>query len=253
MRGFLLVCGLGLPLAAAAALPIRVVNEADLAADRIAALLLEYRAWGERLYRHLHLPLPAQPVALKFTRAAGYGYYDAGWIYVPPAARAEMLETWLHELTHHATGQDSTFFFKEGVAVHTVEALFAQQRRVPQGWPNYGQPAASWARLFLDRGALAPLADWLAAPLACSLGGDGDFSLWQGYVVAGAFAGWYIESRGMDQFHRAFAARGFGDALPRLEREWLASLRRRPEPAFDPAMQLPPGPRYQAYARRLGR
>lgn len=241
---------LAAPLFAAAAPRIQVINEAGLAADEIAALLVEYQRWGARVFRYLQVSDPG-PVRLNLTRDAGYGYYASGSVYVPPAGRSEMLETWVHELAHHATGHDASFFFKEGVAVHTLEALFAQDGRLPQGWPNYGQPTLNWARLFLERGELLPLADWLSAPLRCVRAGDGDFRLWQGYVVAGAFTGWYVHRRGMATFQHAFRANQFAGDLRELEREWLAYLRAQPAPVFDPAEHLPPGARYQAYARRL--
>jgi hypothetical protein len=244
---------LGLAGAAGAAEPdIRVENEAAVPAAELDSILRDFRQWGARVYRYHGLANPA-PVALRLTRKVRFGFYRGGTVLLPPSAdRWEMLDNWVHELTHHATGHDSSFFFKEGMAVHTLEALFAEAGRVPATWPQFGQRTDAWVRLYAARGQLLPIAEALAWPRYRGDTPEDDFRSWQIYNVAGSFVGWYRRTYGAAALRQAFANEWPEQDSGELERAWLAEVRRKSPDVIDAAAVLPmKSRRYRNYAERL--
>lgn len=236
-----------------AAPQIKLINEARLPADEIAQLGRDYRPWAERLYRYHRLTRPA-PVTVLITRQVSIGYYTRPTIYLPPDDDPrEMLETFVHELAHHATGHESTFFFKEGIATHTAEALFAEQGQRIEGWPQYGVAADAWVSLFLQKGQLPPLQVLIDQPGYDGSTREADFRSWQTYLVAASFVGWLIEQEGYDTFASVFWEEALGARHAEWERRWLADIRQQQLPPFDLAKTLPQTARYRDYARRLGK
>ena len=247
----LLFAGTAAQAAAAAEPVIRVENEAALAPAELDSVLQDFRAWAVRVYRYHHLADPP-PVTLRLTRKVPFGFYRDDTVILPPSAdRWEMLDNWVHELSHHATGHDSSFFFKEGVAVHTLEKLFAEEGRVPVTWPQFGQTTDAWVSLYRARGQLLSLREALAWEHYKGDTADNDFRSWQIYNQAGSFVGWYIGRYGYEAFRRAFAAQWPEQDSDALERAWLESVQAKKPPAFDPAAVLPKNKRYDGYARRL--
>ena len=247
----LLLASLALP--AAAAPVIRVVNEAQLPAATVEQLRQSYARWAKRLYAYHQLAKP-EPVNLVLSRRVGIGYYYAPNVYLPPDDDPdEMLETWIHELAHHATGHQSRFFFKEGIATHTLEALFAEDGRMPQGFPQYGQSNDAWVSLFDRRGQLPALRELIARERYDSSSEEADFRSWQVYIVGASFIGWLIRNEGYEAFREVFWEEELGAKGPEWERRWLASIRARQLPVFAAAAALPNRARYRSYARRLGR
>lgn len=246
----LLLCTLTLAAAAAATPEIRVVNDARLPPAQISRLQRDYARWAERIYRYNHVEAPA-PVTLQLTRAVDIGYYLESVVYLPPDEPDEMLETWVHELAHHATGHDSSFFFKEGIAVNTLEALFAEDGRIPQGWPQYGQPNDAWVNLFMQRGELPPLSQLIGQESYEGGSHADDFRSWQVYVVGGSFVGWLIRNEGYAAFRKAFEEETLGAKAAEWEQRWKADIAARKWRRFDVAGALPGGARYRYYADRL--
>ena len=240
------------PAPAAAPSPaISVINDAGVPAAELESILTDFRAWAVRVYRHNHVADPA-PVTLKLTRKVPFGFYQDRTVLLPPSTdRWEMLDNWVHELTHHATGHESSFFFKEGIAVHTLEALFGEEGRVPQTWPQFGHTTDAWVSLYVARGRMPKLADALAWPHYRGDTADNDFRSWQIYNVAGSFCGWYIRRYGYDAFRQAFASEWPPQDSVKLEKEWLAAIVANKPAPFDPATVLAGRPRYRAYAERL--
>lgn len=232
-----------------AALPIEVINEAGVPADTLAATLRDFQEWARRVHAYHGVREP-RPVTLRLTREVPFGFYRDGVVILPPNNRWTMLDDWVHEFTHHVTGQDSDFFFKEGIAVHTLEELFRREGRIPGTWPQFGRPTDAWVALFAERNVLPPLREALEWPRYRGDTPEHDFRSWQIYLIGGSFAGWYIRRHGMEDFQAAFRRRSF-DALPALERAWLAHVAAAAPGAFDPAAALPPAPRYRAYVERL--
>lgn len=243
---------LALPCVVAAGEPvIEVVDDAGLPSAELESVLRDFRAWAARVYRHNHVADPV-PVKLELTRKVPFGFYRDGTVLLPPSAdRWEMLDNWVHELAHHATGHDSSFFFKEGIAVHTLEALFAEERRVPQTWPQFGQLTDAWVRLYVTRGRMLPLYDALTWPRYRGGTPDEDFRSWQIYNIAGSFCGWYIRRYGYPAFRRSFASEWPEQDSGELERAWLADIAARAPPTFDPAAVIPRSRRYNEYIARL--
>lgn len=236
--------------AAASATDIRVIDETRMPTSRLAALETDFRRWAPRVYNYLHVEAPS-PVRLLITRRVSIGYYLAPTVYLPPSDADEMLETWVHELAHHATGHDSSFFFKEGIASHTLEALFAQDGTVPQGFPQYGQGNDAWVELFRRRGELPPLATMMAMASYDGSSRESDFRSWQVYIVAASFSGWLIRTQGFETFREQFRSADLGTRHAEWERRWLADLRGQPFKEFSAADYLPTRPRYGHYADRL--
>jgi hypothetical protein len=245
----LLIVGLLLASPAMAA-EIRLVNDADLPEAQFAQLRKDFSAWAARVYRYNHVtdPLPATAV---ITRRAGFGAYVDDTIYIPPDSVGEMLETWVHELAHHATGHDSSFFLKEGIAVNTLEALFAEDHRIPDGWPQYGQRNDAWVSLFLQRGLLPPLQQLIDMDGYDGSGHEGDFRSWQAYIIGGSFVGWLIRNESYDAFREVFRNQKLGPKTAEWERRWLDSIRQQKLPPFDPKDYLPKSARYQYFVRRV--
>jgi hypothetical protein len=241
-------------LTAAAADPVITVdNEAKVPPAELESIVRDFRAWAARVYAYHGIATPA-PVTLKLTRRAPFGFYrHDGTILLPPSPdRWEMLDNWVHELTHHAAGVDSSFFFKEGLSVHTLETLFAQEGRVPKTWPQFGRSTDAWVALYVARGRLPALADVLAWPRYLGDTPDEDFRSWQVYNIAGSFCGWYIRTYGHAAFRRAFAAEWPETDSADAQRAWLADVAARRPATFHPAKVLPvQNPRYRAYAERL--
>lgn len=229
---------------------IRVIDETRMAPARRTRVETEFRRWAPRVYSYLGVARPL-PLNLVFTDRIGIGYYARPNLYVPPSDELEMLETWIHELAHHATGHQSNFFFKEGVATHTLEALFLRENRVPLGFPQYGQTNDAWVQLFLARDRVPPLADLMAQQRYDGRSAESDFRSWQVYVIAASFVGWLIRNEGLDAFRRVFDAESLGADGTGWERRWREALLRSPRVDFDPAMHLPDRPRYRRYVERL--
>jgi len=247
LRQWLAALLLGLTGAASAPV-IEVNNEAGVPPAELESILKDFRAYAARVYAYNHVANPA-PVKLRLTRKAPFGFYEGDTVLLPPSNdRIAMLDDWVHELTHHATGHESSFFFKEGIAVHTLETLFGQDGRVPADWPQFGQTTDAWVAVYRARGQLLPLRDALAWE---SYRPDDDFHSWQIYNLAGSFVGWYIGRYGYDEFRKAFAAEWPAQDSRQLEREWLAAIAAKKPAPFDPAQVLPHNSRYQGYIKRL--
>lgn len=227
-----------------------MVNQTDWSEARVHAMMAAFGPWSARVFAYLHAQDVA-PLRVVITPRAGFGYYQEGSLYLPPNDAGEMLETWIHELTHHVTGHESSFFFKEGIASHTLEALFASAGRVPQGWPQYGVSNDAWVKLFRVRGLLPPLAESLNWPRREGSGRDRDFHSWQTYLIGASFVGWYLEHYGIEAFRQAFASRRPAQPMDELERLWLRHLDERRAQVIDPARQLPEGLRYRDFTQRL--
>lgn len=229
---------------------IRVRDETGMSPTQRSRVEAEFRRWAPRVYAYLGVVDPL-PLNLVFTRRIGIGYYARPNLYVPPADELEMLETWVHELAHHATGHQSNFFFKEGIATHTLEALFQREDRVPLGFPQYGQSTDAWVALFLSRGLLRPLAELMAQQRYDGSSADADFRSWQVYLIAASFVGWLIRNEGLGVFRRAFDTEDLGTKTRAWQAQWLAELRQQQPVQFDPAKHLPDRPRYQHWVSRL--
>jgi hypothetical protein len=238
--------------AAAAAPVINVENEAAVPAAELESILRDFRTWADRVYRLNHVADPA-PVTLRLSDKVPFGFYRDRTVILPPSGdRWDMLDNWVHELAHHATGHESSFFFKEGIAVHTLEALFGEAGRVSTTWPQFGQRTDAWVALYQARGRLLPLREALAWDHYRGDTADNDFRSWQIYNQAGSFVGWYIGRYGYDAFRASFAREWPTQDTDQLEREWLAAVRAKKPAAFDPAAVLPMGQRrYAGYAERL--
>lgn len=246
----LLITSMPLRVAAAAG-EIRVIDELHMAPAQRAQIETEFRRWAPKVYAYLGVNQPL-PVNLVFTDRIGIGYYARPNLYVPPADADEMLETWVHELAHHATGHQSNFFFKEGVATHTLEALFLREGRgVPLGFPQYGQTNDAWVRRFDQSGELPPLSSLMAQQRYDSRSAEREFRSWQVYVIAASFTAWLIRNHGLSAFYAAFDAESLSEHAADWEARWLAQIRAQPEARFDPAQILPAKPRYQRWAQRL--
>lgn len=231
---------------------INVENEAAVPAAELDSIVQDFRAWAVRVYAYNHVTHPA-PVTLRLTRKVPFGFYEGDSVIMPPSDdRWEMLDNWVHELTHHATGHDSSFFFKEGIAVHTLEHLFGENGRVPDTWPQFGRTTDAWVNLYVARGQMMKLRDALMQEGWQGGTADSDFHSWQIYNLAGSFIGWYIGRYGYAAFHQAFVDEWPAQDTAQLERDWLASIRDQKLAPFDPAIVLPlKNPRYQRYLERL--
>lgn len=242
---------LGLALSASAAEPVLSIdNEAGVPPKELASIEQDFRAWGARVYAY-HQVTPG-PVTVKITRKVPFGFYGYGVVLLPPSKdRWEMLDNFVHELTHHATGQNSSFFFKEGAAVHTLETLFAQEGRVPDAWPQFGQGTDAWVALYAARGRMLPLHEALTWPRYRGGTPDDDFRSWQIYNLAGSFTGWYLKRYGLEAWRDAFRREWPAQDSGELESAWLADIAVRKPASFDPAKVIPRNQRYDGYISRL--
>ena len=240
---------LGLVATLASAQELRILDQAGAGKANIAALRARLTPWTPRVYQYLHSGDLA-PIQLVLTRDAGPGLHVEDKILISPDDH-ELLETWIHELAHHVTGHDSSFFFKEGIATHTLEALFAQDHRVPLGWPQYGQSNDAWVNLFLLRGQMQSLGEAMGREEYQGFPPEKDFRSWQIYCIAGSFVGWLIRSEGYGAFRRAFDEESLGERGAELEQAWLNYIRHQNPAAFEPMDYLPDGRRYRGFAQRL--
>ena len=240
----------GCALAAEVPVEFHLADETGLSQTQQRALTAEYSAWAQRIYSYLHVAQPA-PVNVVISRHAHVGMYVDDKLYMPADDHDEMLETFIHELSHQATGHDSSFFYKEGIATHTLEALYAQDKKIPQGWPQYGEACDAWIALFAARGQLLSLREALDWPGYDGKNPEGDYRSWQIYLMGGSFAGWYIATYGYDAYKRAFDTQQLPEAAEKLQRRWLASIKAKSWAPFDAAQALPQGPRYQGFSNRL--
>ncbi len=244
---------LALTFAAQAADPvIEVDNDAGVPAAELESILRDFRPWAARVYAYHRLADPP-PVTLKLTRKVPFGFYSDGVVLLPPSKdRWEMLDNWVHELTHHAVGHDSSFFFKEGAAVHTLEKLFAGEGRVPVTWPQFGRTTDEWVALYVATDRMPSLADVFAWPRYRGDTPDNDFRSWQIYNLGGSFTGWYLKRHGFEAWRDAFRREWPAQDSAELQREWLADIAARKAAPFDPEKVLPMrNPRYRGYAERL--
>ena len=241
-----------LPLLAGAAAPVQIDigNQAQLPEEQVQALRDEYASWAQRVYAYLHVGAP-QPIHIVLTREAHVGMYVDDTLYMPPDDHDEMLETFIHELSHQATGHESSFFFKEGIATHTLEALYVQNGKVPQGWPQYGEPCDAWIALFAAHGQLLPLREAMDWAHFEGRSADGDYRSWQIYLMGASFARWAIVTYGYDAYKKMFDTQQLPEAAEKLQARWLASVAAQKFKPFDPAQALPRGERYQRYVQRL--
>lgn len=252
MRHALLTLLLLLPIGAGATAPaIRIVNHAALPTAQISAMQRDYTRWATRVYRFNHVTAPL-PVNLVISRDVSIGYYLRPNVYLPPDEPVEMLETFVHELAHHATGHESSFFFKEGIATRTAEALFAEDGKQIEGWPQYGISNDAWVSLFVQQGELPPLQSLVEKTGYDNRTRDAEFRSWQTYIVAASFLGWLIETEGYDTFRSVFWEETLGPKTSEWERRWLERIRMQKLPPFNVAKALPQTARYAYYARRLG-
>ncbi|MGH8442832.1 MAG: hypothetical protein ACRETF_08040 [Nevskiaceae bacterium] len=226
-------------------------NQAGIAPDEMASIERDFRDWAARVYRY-HEATPG-PVTVRITNKVPFGFYSEGAVMLPPNERWTMLDDFVHELTHHVTGHDSSFFMKEGASVHTLEALFGQEGRVPNAWPQFGQTTDAWVALYVARGRMMRLEEALAWPRYRGDTPDNDFRSWQIYNIAGSFTGWYLKRYGRvawrDAVRKQWPAQDSGE----LEKAWLADVAARKPPAFDAAAVIPRGRRYNGYIERLSR
>ena len=238
--------------AASAASGIRLINEAGLPPATVRQLQTDYERWALRVYRYHHLSAPG-PARIVLSRQVDIGYYLRPSVYLPVNDdTTEMLETFVHELAHHATGHESTFFFKEGIATATAEALFAEDGRQIEGWPQYGVSTDAWVNLFAQRGELPRLQTLVEKTGYDGSSRDAEFRSWQTYIVAASFLRWLIDNEGYDTFSSVFWEETLGPQGADWERRWLADIKARALPPFDVAQALPQTARYAYYARRLG-
>ena len=243
---------LAVTLAATAGPVIEVQNDAGVPAAELESILRDFRPWAARVYAYHKLAQP-RPVTLKLTPKVPFGFYSDGVVLLPPSKdRWEMLDNWVHELTHHALGSDSSFFFKEGAAVHALEHLFAEEGRVPATWPQFGRSTDAWVALYVARGRMPQLADVFAWPRYRGETPDHDFRSWQIYNLAGSFTGWYRRRYGFEAWRDAFRREWPAQDSGELQREWLADVAARKPQLFEPEKVLPmKNPRYRGYAERL--
>lgn len=240
-------------LSARAADPvITFENDAGVPPAEMASIERDFRAWAARVYAY-HEATPG-PVTVRITNQVPFGFYSEGTVLLPPNERWTMLDDFVHELTHHVTGHDSSFFMKEGASVHTLEALFAQEGRVPKEWPQFGQTTDSWVALYAACGRMPPLAEALAWPRYRGDSADNDFRSWQIYNIAGSFTGWYLKRYGRDAYRAAIRKEWPAQDSGELEKAWLADIAARKPAAFDPQKVLPmKNRRYRGYVERLTR
>jgi len=191
-----------------------------------------------------------------FTREVTVAIYQRPNIFLPagePLDLAWLEEDFVHELAHHLTGHESTFFMKEGIATATAEAVFGGSGRVPDAWPLFGRTTDAWVALMAERSHLLPMATALAWPRYRNETAESDFQSWKVYLQAGSVVGWDVRTRGYGAFMKAFERGRFDVAPEVLEGRWRTAVARGRPASFDPATQLPDRPRYQDFARRLSR
>src|SRR5690349_2415229 len=223
---------LAVALAAHAADPaITVVNEAGVPADELASIEKDFRAWAARVYAY-HQATPP-PVRVRLTNKVPFGFYSEGTVLLPPNDRWTLLDDFVHELTHHVTGHDSSFFFKEGASVHTLEKLFAEEGRVPASWPQFGRGTDEWVAVYLAAKRMPELADMLAWPGYRGNTRENDFRSWQIYNLGGSFTGWYLKRYGREAWRDALRSEWPAQDSKELQREWLADIAARKVVAFD--------------------
>jgi len=158
-----------------------------------------------------------------------------------------MEEDYLHELGHHATGHDSTFCFKEGMAVYTVEVILESEGRVVRAWPFFGRSTSDWVAYCDAHGLRLPLERALSWPGFSNATPARDFLSWQVYIIAGSVCRWYAAQYGARELARCLARRRFLRATGELESEWLRTVGAEGDSAFDPIYQFPGSPRYARF------
>ena len=201
------------------------------------------------------------PIHVVLTRALSVAFYRGDRLLLPvyePHDDRWMEEDYIHELAHHVTGRDSTFFFKEGLAVYTVEALLQREQRVPRAWPFFGTSTADWIAFYQRQRIRLPLERALTWPAFSNATARQDFRSWQVYVTAGSFCAWYAARHSLSGIMRAFREERFRQPVHELERAWLDALSSQGEGRFDPSLRFPHNRRYDRFvdfmvgARALG-
>lgn len=251
-RALILVLLLSTLAASAAAhteVALHIDNRAGVPAQELAAIERDFRVWASRVYAY-HDARPG-PVTVRITNRVPFGFYSRGTVMLPPGERWNMLDDFVHEVTHHVTGHDSSFFLKEGTSVHTLEALFAREDRVPGTWPQFGRSTDAWVALYVARGRMLPLKEALSWPHYRGRSAEEDFRSWQIYNIAGSFTGWYRERYGQAALRGALKRGAPAQAIDELERAWLADIASRRPASFDPAEVIPRNRRYDGYVARL--
>ena len=229
---------------------VNIVNEAQLPTDVYRDIREKILYWTPKVYAY-NQNNPG-PVTCILTNNRGVGSCYRGTIHVPAFFRPQsIVETYIHELGHHATGSRSLFFFKEGIATATLEVVLEQENRIPDTWPQYGQTNDNWVRLFMEKNEILPLNDLINWPGYMGGSRMGDYRSWQVYVVGGSFAKWYINAYGYELFRKSFRNKKFHKSHDELEKEWKAFLGKAKFTAFFPGDYLPNSARYDYFIERL--
>ncbi|BBM87955.1 hypothetical protein [Candidatus Uabimicrobium amorphum] len=229
---------------------VRIVNEAQLPQELYRDLREQILYWTPKVYTYNNAN--PGPVICILTNRQGVGTCYRGTIRVPAFFRPQsIVETYIHELGHHATGSKSLFFFKEGIATATLEVVLEEENRIPDTWPQYGQTNDNWVRLFIKKNEILPLDEIIN--WAGYMGGSrmGDYRSWQVYVVGGSFVKWYINTYGYALFRKSFHNKKFHKSHQELEKEWKSFLKEEKLVAFYPGDYLPNSRRYDYFIKRL--
>lgn len=229
---------------------VRIINEAKIDKNLFLFIKKKLLYWTPKVYEY-NFANP-RPATTLITYSHGIGIYFRKKIYLPASFRTQgIIQTYIHELTHHATGPGSNMFFREGIATATLEVLLEKENRIADTWPQFGQTNSNWVRLFLEKKDMLSL-DKLVKWPGYMGGGENGFRSWQLYVVAGAFIRWYIDVYGYDTFRKAFEEKKLHKANNILQKEWFLFLNKQPFESFSPENYLPNTQRYQYIIKRLG-
>ncbi len=233
---------------------LKVIDQAQLHPEVVKRLEKNFLFYAEKVYRY-HQKITPHPVKVFLSTTIGVGSYRRGRIDLPvdPSSPNEnfITETFIHELGHHATGSNSSIFFKEGVASATLEEVISLEDKLPQSWAQYGQSNDAWVYLFQEAGELNSLEVLVNWPRYFFETIEGDYRSWQIYVAGGSFIRWYIKNYGYHTFQESFRRKQLHKSTAKLEKEWLTSIKKQNLSLFSPSQQLPKRPRYQWYAQRL--
>lgn len=231
-----------------------IIDQAQLHPEIVKRLEKSFLFYAEKVYRY-HQKTTPHPVKVFLSTTIGVGSYSNGRIDLPINSSSPneefITETFIHELGHHATGSNSSIFFKEGVASATLEEVMSLENTLPQSWAQYGESNDAWVHLFREAGELNSLEILVNWPRYFFETIEGDYRSWQIYVAGGSFMRWYIKTYGYSTFLESFRNRQLHKPTEELEKEWLTSIKKQNLRLFSPSEQLPKRPRYQWYAKRL--
>ncbi|WP_372370628.1 hypothetical protein [Candidatus Uabimicrobium sp. HlEnr_7] len=233
-----------------AEISVNIVNEAQLSEELLQQITKKILYWTPKVYAYNYAD--PGPVTCILTNNRGVGTYYRRTIHLPAFFRPQsIVETYIHELGHHATGTRSRMFFKEGIATATLEVVLEEENQIPDTWPQYGQTNDNWARLLLKKKAMVPLEELIN--WAGFQGGSdaGDFGSWQVYTIGGSFIKWYISKYGYKMFRASFRNRKFHKSHRELEKEWKNFLGDVSKIDFYPGDYFPRLSRYDYFIDRL--